>query len=47
MGDAAAIPEIPAEPVPAREPVSIYLSGVARGIAAALKEKAVREAPSD
>jgi hypothetical protein len=45
MGSTAAIPAIPAHSI--RAGVGAYLSGIARGIAAALRQKPVREAPSD
>jgi hypothetical protein len=45
MGNTAPIPPIPAHSIPAG--VGAYLGGVASGIAAALREKPAREAPSD
>jgi hypothetical protein len=45
MSNDAAIPAIPAHSIPAG--VCAYLSGFAGGIAAALREKPVREAPPD
>jgi hypothetical protein len=51
MGSTAAIPAIPAHAIPAAAAhdagVGAYLSGIARGIAAALRKKPVRETPSD
>ena len=44
MGNDAAIPAIPAHTIPAG--LGAYLWGVAMGIAAALRSKPVREAPS-
>jgi hypothetical protein len=44
-GDDAAIPAIPAHSIPAG--VGAYMCGFAHGIAAALRERPVREAPPD
>jgi len=48
MGNDAAIPAIPAHTIPAGldAGVGAYLSGIASGIAAALKSRNVREIPS-
>jgi len=48
MGNDAALPAIPAHSTaPGVEAIKAYLSGVASGVAAGLKEKPVREAASD